>query len=60
MSASICRCSHSVKHFKVVMNKGKIIFGQEEFEDVESFISHFDNCPLVGDDTGQNSMLTTQ
>ena len=46
------RSTHSVKHFKVNVQKGKIVFGQEKFSTVEAFIEHFDNRPLIGDDTG--------
>lgn len=46
------RSTHSVKHFRVDVVNGKIIFGQEKFSDVDSFIDHFDNRPLIGDDTG--------
>ncbi len=42
-----------MKHFKVFTKPGRITFGQETFADVESFITHFDNRPLVGDDTGK-------
>ena len=28
------------------------MFGQEKFSDVDSFIEHFSNRPLIGDDTG--------
>ena len=31
------------------------MFGQEKFSDVESFIEHFDNRPLLGDDTGESN-----
>ena len=41
-----------MKHFKVNVQKGKIVFGQEKFSTVEAFIEHFDNRPLIGDDTG--------
>ena len=46
------RSTHSVKHFKVNIQKGKIVFGQEKFSNVEAFMEHFDNRPLIGDDTG--------
>jgi hypothetical protein len=29
-----------------------IVFGQEKFSNVKEFIEHFDNRPLLGDDTG--------
>ena len=47
------RCQNSVKHFRVEVRRNKIEFGQETFRDVQSFISHFDNCPLIGDDAGK-------
>lgn len=51
------KCAHSVKHFKVSVENDKIQFGQEEFFDLKSFLNHFDNCPLIGDDTGDLSIL---
>jgi len=42
-----------VKHFRVEVIRNKIEFGQETFRDVQSFIDHFDNCPLIGDDAGK-------
>ena len=49
---SFHRSTHSVKHFKVDIHKRMIVFGQEKFSNVEEFIEHFDNRPLIGDDTG--------
>ena len=49
---SLHRSTHSVKHFKVDIHKRMIVFGQEKFSNVEEFIEHFDNRPLIGDDTG--------
>ena len=46
------RCSHTVKHFKVKVSPEGIEFGQEIFLNLDSFLHHFDNCPLIGDDTG--------
>lgn len=46
------RCSHAVKHFKVKVSQEGIEFGQEIFLNLDSFLHHFDNCPLIGDDTG--------
>jgi len=47
------RCQHSVKHFRVEVIRNRIEFGQETFRDVQSFIDHFDNCPLIGDDAAK-------
>ena len=49
----LLRCQHSVKHFRVEVKKNRIEFGQEIFQDVDSFIQHFENCPLIGDDAGE-------
>ena len=46
-----------MKHFKVNVQKGKIVFGQEKFSNVEEFTEHFDNRPLLGDDTGKWSCV---
>jgi len=46
-------CQHSVKHFRGEVIRNRIEFGQETLRDVQSFIDHFDNCPLRGDDAGK-------
>ena len=52
---SLYRSTHSVKHFRVDIHKGMIVFGQEKFSNVKGFIEHFDNRPLLGDDTGRSN-----
>ena len=49
---SVYRSAHVVKHFKLDVIRGRIEFGQESFDDTESLIAHFDQCPLIGDETG--------
>ena len=56
---SLCRSTHSVKHFKLSVHKGNLTFGQETFADIDSFLQHFKNCPLIGDDTGINQSTLT-
>ena len=46
-----------MKHFKVTVVENQIEFGQEVFSSIQSFLRHFDNCPLIGDDTGQSLEL---
>ena len=41
-----------MKHFKINVTRNQIEFGQEIFFDIQSLLEHFDNCPLIGDDTG--------
>ena len=53
----VFRCQHSVKHFRVEVKKNRIEFGQEIFQDVDTFIQHFENCPLIGDDAGEAEYL---
>ena len=48
-----------MKHFRVNVRNGHIVFGQEKFPNVESFIEHFDNHPLIGDDTGKFNTVYT-
>ncbi|XP_064388951.1 dual adapter for phosphotyrosine and 3-phosphotyrosine and 3-phosphoinositide-like isoform X2 [Halichondria panicea] len=45
------RSAHSVKHFRINVHKGSLVFGQETFSDLESFLQHFRNYPLIGDET---------
>lgn len=54
----LCRSAHSVKHFRVNLLQNQIEFGQEIFSDIKSFLTHFENHPLIGDDTGNKYMNT--
>ena len=47
------RCKSAVKHYMMSLTKNRIVFGQEQFKNVDSLLKHFSNCPVVGDDEGQ-------
>jgi hypothetical protein len=52
------RATHSVKHFQVNLNPGGLwTFGQEIFTSIPSFLEHFDNRPLLGDEGGRLIVL---
>lgn len=52
------RTTHTVKHFPVVVKQGGTwTFGQETFSSLPSFLEHFDNRPLLGDEGGKLIVL---
>ena len=46
------RSTHAVKHFKVGVEGGSLLLGQERFDGLDSFLEHFDKHPMIGDETG--------
>ena len=54
----ITRSTHTVKHFQVnLIPEGLWSFGQETFSSIPSFLEHFDNRPLLGDDGGIHDIM---
>lgn len=47
------RCLDSVKHFKLSCDNGKLFFGAGEFSSVGELLTHFQNYPIIGGETGQ-------
>lgn len=47
------RSIHSVKHFKVRERDGKLLLGEKQFHDMESFQEFFSDNPVFRDETGQ-------
>ncbi|XP_078344483.1 dual adapter for phosphotyrosine and 3-phosphotyrosine and 3-phosphoinositide-like [Oculina patagonica] len=43
----------SVKHFPLVFDNKKFVFGVGEFFNVEQLVEHFQNYPIIGGETGQ-------
>ena len=46
------RCLDSVKHFTLSCDNGKLFFGAGEFSSVRELITHFQNYPIIGGETG--------
>ena len=49
------RCSNSVKHFQIGWDGQNYEFGMGKFPNIEDFVSHFENKPLIGGDSGKNN-----
>ena len=47
------KCANSVKHFQIGWNGENYIFGMGKFSNIEDFVSHFENKPLIGGETGK-------
>ncbi len=47
------RSTHVVKHYKVTIENGDLVLGQDRFSDLESLEEHFDNHPILGDENGK-------
>ena len=48
-----CRCSDSVKHFQINWDGSEYTFGMGKFPSLQDFISHFENKPLIGGESGK-------
>ncbi|XP_066919111.1 dual adapter for phosphotyrosine and 3-phosphotyrosine and 3-phosphoinositide-like [Clytia hemisphaerica] len=46
------KCANSVKHFQIGWNGNEYVFGMGKFSNIEDFVSHFENKPLIGGETG--------
>ncbi len=42
-----------MKHYKVTIENGDLVLGQDRFSDLESLEEHFDNHPILGDENGK-------
>lgn len=51
------RAKDSVKHFQVTRNSNGYVFGFNEFPTLQDFVNHFANQPLLGSDTGMQTMI---
>lgn len=51
------RCSNSVKHFQIGWDGQHYEFGMGKFPNIEDFVSHFENKPLIGGDSGVLTLL---
>ena len=51
------RCANSVKHFQIGWDGQNYEFGMGKFPNIEDFVSHFENKPLIGGDSGKNILL---
>lgn len=49
----ICRSKDAVKHFPVRWDGNHFLFGFAKFTNVEELISHFENKPVIGGDSGK-------
>lgn len=52
MHIILFRCLDSVKHFKLSCDNGKLFFGAGEFSSVGELLTHFQNYPIIGGETG--------
>lgn len=48
-----CRSSHVVKHYKITVENGDLVLGQDRFSNLESLEEHFDSHPILGDENGK-------
>ncbi|XP_020632290.1 dual adapter for phosphotyrosine and 3-phosphotyrosine and 3-phosphoinositide-like isoform X2 [Orbicella faveolata] len=48
----------SIKHFPLVLQGTKFVFGIGEFNNVEQLMEHFQNYPIIGGETGQPVTLS--
>lgn len=46
------RSLDSIKHFPLVLQGTKFVFGIGEFNNVEQLMEHFQNYPIIGGETG--------
>ena len=46
------RSLDSIKHFPLVHEGTKFVFGIGEFSNVEQLMEHFQNYPIIGGETG--------
>ncbi|XP_064389293.1 dual adapter for phosphotyrosine and 3-phosphotyrosine and 3-phosphoinositide-like isoform X2 [Halichondria panicea] len=44
------RSSHVVKHYKITVENGDLVLGQDRFSNLESLEEHFDSHPILGDE----------
>lgn len=51
------RSLDSVKHFPLVFENKKFVFGVGEFFNVEQLVEHFQNYPIIGGETGLTTCL---
>lgn len=51
------RSLDSVKHFPLVFDNKKFVFGVGEFFNVEQLVEHFQNYPIIGGETGLTTCL---
>ena len=49
------RSLDSVKHFSLISEHGKIVFGVGEFSNIQQLVDHFKNYPIIGGETGLTS-----
>ena len=47
-----CRSLDSIKHFPLLREGTKFVFGIGEFSNVEQLLEHFQNYPIIGGETG--------
>lgn len=51
------RCFQSVKHYEVSRQDEGFEFGMGKFKDIDEFVAHFNNYPVIGGDSGVLTML---
>ena len=51
------RCSDSVKHFQIGWDGSNYVFGMGSFPNLLDFVTHFENKPLIGGESGQVYIL---
>ena len=42
-----------MKHFRVLWDGRHFVFGLEKFRDIEGFLDHFQNQPVICGESGQ-------
>ena len=53
------RSLDSIKHFPLVLEGTKFVFGIGEFCNVEQLMEHFQNYPILGGETGFDILCYT-
>ncbi|KAJ7382278.1 Dual adapter for phosphotyrosine and 3-phosphotyrosine and 3-phosphoinositide [Desmophyllum pertusum] len=51
------RCASSVKHFQIGWDGSQFKFGMGSFSNINEFVEHFENKPLIGGDSGVLTLL---
>lgn len=53
------RSLDSIKHFPLVLEGAKFVFGIGEFYNVQQLMEHFQNYPILGGETGFDILYYT-
>ena len=51
------RCANSVKHFQIGWDGDQYTFGMGKFNNINDFVEHFENKPLIGGESGEYQIM---